>query len=84
MFKIIENLTDRQVVLRLNSSQSLCLDPGTTSGKILNVELSDNPMVKKLRERRVIALYPVEAAKEDFPESKTGTAVPKKIEKPKE
>jgi hypothetical protein len=84
MFNKIQNLTDRQVILRLNSGKSLYIDPGSTSGQVLEIELKGNPMVRKLRDRRVIALYPVEAQKEDAPVSETAAPAPKTIEKPKE
>lgn len=56
----IENLTNRPVLLRLNSGQTLHLTPRTTSGEILDVEVKSNTKVQKLAGRRVIALHETE------------------------
>ncbi|MCK5058542.1 MAG: hypothetical protein KAT34_17940 [Candidatus Aminicenantes bacterium] len=58
MFEKIENLTTRLVIIRLNSGQTLFIDPGATSGEIPEVELRNNSKIKKLRDRGVIALHP--------------------------
>lgn len=60
MLMKIENLTARMVILRLNSGQSLFIGPGAVSGEIPDVEVKNNPMLNKLRDRRVIAVHPVE------------------------
>jgi hypothetical protein len=59
----VENLTNRPVLLRLNSGQTLHLAPRTTSGEILDVEVKSNAKVQKLQDRRVIALHKVEEKK---------------------
>lgn len=53
----IENKTNRLVILRLNSGQTLFIDPGTFSGEIGDKEISNNTMVKKLVDRGVIAVH---------------------------
>lgn len=53
----IENLTNRPVLLRLNSGQSLHLSPRITSAEILDVEVRNNAKVKKLQNRHIIALH---------------------------
>ncbi len=58
IFMKIENLTKRLVLLRLNSGRTLSLDPGTVSERIRDVELAENVMAEKLRDRQVIALHP--------------------------
>jgi hypothetical protein len=63
MFKKIENLTTRLVILPLNSGRTLYISPKNTSEDVLNVEVKDNSMVKRLRERGEIALHPVEERK---------------------
>lgn len=55
----IENLTNRPVLLRLNSGQTLHLAPSTTSIEIMDTEVKSNSKVQKLQERRVITLHPV-------------------------
>ena len=60
MFKTIENLTHRVVILHFNSGQTLYIGPRSTSGEIPDVELRNNGRIKKLRERGVIFLHPVE------------------------
>ena len=67
LFKI-ENLTNnRPVLLRLNSGQTLHLDPRRTSGEVLAVEIQRNAKVEKLVARRVIALHKVEEKKKTEP-----------------
>jgi len=53
---IIKNLTNRPVLLRLNSGQTLHLTPLKTSAEVMEVEVKDNPKVEKLEERQVIKL----------------------------
>ncbi len=55
----IENLTNRPVLLRLNSGQSLHLAPRITSTEIMGVEVSNNAKVEKLEGRCVVALHEV-------------------------
>jgi hypothetical protein len=59
MFKKIENVTRRLVMLRLNSGRWLFMDPRTTSGEIPQVELVNNTMFKKLSDRGIITEHPV-------------------------
>ncbi len=54
----IENLTNRPVLLRLNSGNTMHLAPCTTSTQILDVEVNNNSKVQKLQDRKVIALHP--------------------------
>jgi hypothetical protein len=42
--------------MRLNSGQTLFIEPGGRSGDIPGDEINDNPMVEKLLGRHVIAL----------------------------
>jgi len=63
MFKKIENLTKRLVILPLNSGRTLYIGPKSTSPEVMNVEVKDNSMIKRLCERGEIALHPVEAEK---------------------
>jgi hypothetical protein len=58
-----ENKTNRLVILRLNSGQTLFIDPGTSSGEIGDEEVSNNPIVKKLLDRGVIAVHSIPALK---------------------
>ncbi len=57
---LFENLTDRQVILRLNSGNTLFIEPGKPSGYIPVEEVSNNTMVDKLLDRRIIAVHTVE------------------------
>jgi hypothetical protein len=52
----IKNLTQRPVLMRLNSGASLHLSPGMTSHEIVDEEVSHNEKVEKLQDRHVIAL----------------------------
>ena len=52
----ITNLTQRPVLMRLNSGTSLHLSPGARSSKIVDAEVSNNEKVKKLQERHIIAM----------------------------
>lgn len=63
MFKKIENLTKRLVIIGLNSGRTLFIDPKTTSAEIPKGELKDNSKVEKLLERGVILVHPVEKGK---------------------
>lgn len=56
MHVIIKNLTNRPVLLRLNSGQTLHLAPLKTSAEVMEVEVKDNPKVEKLEERHIISL----------------------------
>jgi hypothetical protein len=53
----IENLTNRPVILALNSQTTLHLSPHHTSKAINDVEIKNNPMVAKLESRHIIALH---------------------------
>jgi len=61
----IKNLTGRLVSLSLNSGTALHLAPGAVSDEILEVEISDNPKIDKLRDRHVIDIH-TEDQKETF------------------
>ncbi|MCK4762157.1 MAG: hypothetical protein KAW12_08170 [Candidatus Aminicenantes bacterium] len=66
MSKKIQNLTGRQVIIRLSSGQSLFIGPGGVSNEIPDKELRDNTMVNKLQAKRVIRVLPVEAKVADI------------------
>ena len=75
----IENVTNRPVLLRLNSGATLHLAPRSISSEILEVEVSDNAKVQKLVERSVIQLQakekmeaPAQAAEKSKPHSGKG------------
>ena len=70
----IENLANRPVLLRLNSGQTLHLDPRRTSAEVLDVEVERNAKVKKLEGRRVILLHKVEEKKRSTRASKKSKA----------
>lgn len=55
----IENLTNRPVLLRLNSGETLHLAPRLTSGALADVEVEANAKVEKLLGQQVIAIHPV-------------------------
>ena len=59
----IENKTNRLVILRLTSGQTLFINPGTFPGEIGDEEISNNPMVKKLLDRGVITVHSIRAVK---------------------
>ena len=50
----IENMTNRPVLLRLNSGTTLHLAPLSTSSEIMDDEVVNNAKVQKLLDRRVI------------------------------
>ncbi len=52
----IENLTRRKVLVRLSSGETLHIAPRTTSDDLSDVEV-ENAKIRKLEERRVIALH---------------------------
>lgn len=60
---VIENRTNRLVLLRLNSGQTLHLAPYKTSVELRDVEVKSNGKVQKLQNQRIIALHPVEEKK---------------------
>jgi hypothetical protein len=57
----IKNLTQRPVLMRLNSGATLHLSPGMTSDAIVEEEIDRNEKVAKLQSRHVIALTEAEA-----------------------
>lgn len=59
----IDNLTNRLVILRLNSGRTLYIDSKSISGEIQEAELRNNRKFNKLRERRVIAVHPYKEEK---------------------
>jgi len=64
------NLTNRPVILMLNSGRSLHLAPRARSEALPTVEVHNNDMVTKLLQRRVILL------EEQAPEAVATTASP--------
>jgi hypothetical protein len=56
----IENLTMRPVLLSRTSGPTLRLAPRETSSELGDVEVTNNPKIEKLQERRVIMLHRVE------------------------
>jgi hypothetical protein len=52
----IENITDRKVVVRLSSGETLHIAPRTTSDELNDVEVQ-NAKIEKLLQRRMIALH---------------------------
>lgn len=76
----IENLTDRPVLLRLNSGQTLHLPPRETSSEIRDSEVNDNDKVKKLKEKlNVISMHQVKknAASSKKPKKKKSKSTKK-------
>ncbi len=67
----IENLTNRPVLLRLNSGMTLHLAPRATSSEIMDVEVNQNDKVEKLKGQHVIVLHPAGSTAEKS-ESTTG------------
>ncbi len=67
----IKNLTNRPVLMRLNSGVSLHLSPGSTSSEIVEGEVSNNEKVKKLQGRHVIVLQEVKKGTQKAPSAKT-------------
>lgn len=55
----IKNLTNRPVLLRLNSGNTMHLAPSKISTQILDVEVNNNSKVQKLKDRKIISLHPV-------------------------
>lgn len=72
MIKTIKNLTHRVVILRFNSGQTLYLGPRKTSGEVPGVELRNNKMIEKLRERGVVSLHSVSDTKPAAGKKKPG------------
>ena len=59
MSVVIENLTSRPVLLRLNSGKTLHVTSRATSTEIGDAEVNNNTKVRKLRDRHVISLHEV-------------------------
>ena len=76
-FYMLTNLTGRQVLIRLNSGQTLFIEPGGRSGEIPGGEIGDNTMVDKLLSRHIIAVNPVEAPQGNSPASSPGKKEPR-------
>lgn len=77
----IENLTNRLVLLRLNSGQTLHLSPRETSEEVRETEVMSNVKVQKLEGRRVISVHKVSAKKRSDRSSKGRKAGSEKEEK---
>ena len=56
----IENLTNRPVMLRFNSGQTIYLGPKVTSEEIMDLEVEDNRKVQTLQNRHIITIEKVE------------------------
>lgn len=65
MHVTIENLTNRPILLRCNSGETLHVAPRTISAEIPDVEVRNNPKVQKLLDLHVITLH--EAGKGKHP-----------------
>ncbi|MGA1870569.1 MAG: hypothetical protein ACMUJM_18695 [bacterium] len=63
MSVFIENLTNRLVLLRLNSGQTLHLAPRASSREIPDIEVRKNLKVQKLLDRHIIALHKAKEVK---------------------
>lgn len=77
----IENLTNRPVLLRCNSGETLHIAPRAISADVLDVEVKDNLAVQKLKDRHIIALHEAEgkpAKKEKAERTKEEKAKTKK------
>lgn len=59
MFVEIKNLSNRPVLMRLNSGQSVHLSPGATSAEVADAEISNNAKITKLQSRHLIVLSPL-------------------------
>ncbi len=70
----IKNLTNRPVLMRLNSGRSLHLAPGATSTELADTEISNNAKVEKLTGRHVIALNAVSKRAHRAPSAKKAKA----------
>ena len=57
MSVVIENLTSRPVLLRLNSGKTLHVRSRATSTEIGDAEVNNNTKVQKLRDRHIISLH---------------------------
>lgn len=65
--KIIENLTEKPLWLRLNSGASLCIMPGSRSPGVADSEVGGNPKLKRLEEERLIRVQPSGAESDSAP-----------------
>lgn len=72
----LTNLTDRPVIVMLNSGRSLHLAPRAHSEPLHQVEVNNNAMITKLLQRRLILLQDVEpaTAATELSSTKTETA----------
>jgi hypothetical protein len=59
----IENSTNKPVMLRFNSGQTIYLGPKVTSKEIMDVEVKNNHKVQKLKDRHIITLHEVKEEK---------------------
>lgn len=60
----IQNLTNRPVLLRLNSGQTLHIGPLQASGALSDVEVESNTIVEKLKDKHIIAIKATKKAEE--------------------
>lgn len=77
----IENRTNRLVLLRLNSGQTLHLSPHEISAEIREAEVTDNAKAQKLEGRRAIAVHKVRTRKRSAQSTGGRKAAPAKGEK---
>ncbi len=74
----IENLTTRPVLLRFNSGRTLHLAPGATEADVPESDVNHNVKVRKLQERRLIALHAGETGRTSAQRSKKRKKAPKR------
>lgn len=55
----IRNKMNRPVMIRLNSGRTCYLNAGDTSGEIIDVEISHNAKLARLRDRNIVELQDV-------------------------
>ncbi len=75
---IIKNLTNRPVLLRLNSGSTLHIAPRQISGECADGDIQNNPMVEKLQQRLVISLEPIKAPKKKTESAEEKAESPRK------
>ncbi len=67
----IKNLTNRPVLLRLNSGATLHIAPHQISGDCMEVEVRNNQIIQKLLARQVLSIHTVKSQKKKTESSKT-------------
>ncbi len=79
----IKNLTNRPVLLRLNSGSTLHIAPRQMSGECTDGDVRNNHMIQKLLDRRVLSMLTVKSQKKKTESPKT-ESLKKKTESAKE